>query len=64
MTRDLSAGRAGVALQATVENKRLCTRNKIMKSANAKQRQISFNEMNRKDEAAMFWCLLVVLGRV
>ena len=24
MTRDLSAGRAGVALQATVENKRLC----------------------------------------
>ena len=36
VTRDLSAGRAGVALQATVENKRLCTGNKIMKSANAK----------------------------
>ena len=34
MTRDLSAGRVGVAFQATVENKRLCMRNKILRSSN------------------------------
>ena len=38
VTRDLSAGRVGVALQATVENKRLCMRNKILRSANDKWR--------------------------
>ena len=36
VTRDLSAGRVGVALQATVENKRLGMRNKILRSSNAK----------------------------
>ena len=35
VTRDLSAGRVDVALQATVENKRLCMRNKILRSSNA-----------------------------
>ena len=40
VTRDLSARRVGVALQATVENKRLCMRNKILRSANAKEREI------------------------
>ena len=66
MTRDLCAGRIGVVLQATVENKRLCMRNNILRSANAKKRQISFNEMNRKDVAAMYstvlWCLLSFYG--
>ena len=36
--RDLFARRVGVALQATVENMRLCMRNKILRSANAKKR--------------------------
>ena len=36
VTRDLSARRAGVAFKATVENKRLCMRNKILRSSNAK----------------------------
>ena len=35
VTRDLSAGRVDDALQATVENKRLCMRNKILRSSNA-----------------------------
>ena len=34
--RNLSARRVGVALQATVENRRPCMRNKILRSSNAK----------------------------
>ena len=49
MTRDLSARRVGVALQATVENNRLCMRNKILRSANANVKSnFSFNEINKK----------------
>ena len=36
VTRDLFASRVGVALQGIVENMRLCMRNKILRSANAK----------------------------
>ena len=64
MTRDHCAGHAGVALPATVENKRLCMRNEILRSANDKF-NFSFNKMNKKDVPAMystvFWCLIVVL---
>ena len=58
VTRDLSAGREGVALQATVENKRLRMRNKILKLFTVKYWDLrtlnniisdfSFNEMDTK----------------
>ena len=64
MTRDLSARRVGVALGATVENKRLCMRNKILRSANAKS-NFSFNEINKIDLPVIYFivfrCLLFVL---
>ena len=64
---DLSAGRAGVSLQATIENKRLWLRNKYwdLQMLNNVKSTYSFNEMNKKDLPAMystvFRCLLVIL---
>ena len=58
MTHDLSAGREGVALQATVENKRLRMRNKILRLFTVKYGDLrtlnniisdfSVNEMDKK----------------
>ena len=58
---------SGVALQATVENKRLSMRNKLLRTAtlNNVKSNFSFNEINKKDLPAIystvFRCLLVVL---
>ena len=68
MTCDLLAGCAGVALLATVENKRLCVRNKILRLVrmlNNVKSNFSFNEMHEKDLPVMystvFRYLLVIL---
>ena len=68
VTCDLLAGCAGVALQATVENKRLCVRNKILRLVrmlNNVKSNFSFNEMHEKDLPVMystvFRYLLVIL---
>ena len=68
VTCDLLAGCAGVALQATVENKRLCVRNKILRlirMLNNVKSNFSFNEMHEKDLPVMystvFRYLLVIL---
>ena len=67
VTSGLCAGRAGVVLQlqATVENKRLCRRNTILRYANAQNKlksKLLFKEMNKtEDLPAMYFTVLVIM---
>ena len=56
MTRELFAGRADVALQGIVENKRLCMKYTILRSASGKKRKILtfFQGMNKNDNVLVF----------
>lgn len=55
MTRELFAGRAGVALQAIVENKRLCMKYTILRSASGNAESLPFFQgMNKNDNVLVF----------